>query len=101
MDTAQLASLFEAVMIIAFGLSWPLNIIKSLQTKSTKGKSLLFLILIDLGYVFGILAKIISGNITYVFAFYIFNFVMVSADLVLYFINRKRERAQNNKKGVA
>jgi len=87
-----MASLFEALMVIAFGISWPLNIMKSLKSKSTKGKSLPFLILIDVGYIFGILAKIISNNITYVFAFYILNFVMVSFDLVLYFINYNREK---------
>ncbi len=29
-------SFFEAIMLVCFGLAWPLNIIKSLRTKSTK-----------------------------------------------------------------
>lgn len=79
------ASILEAVMIISFGCSWPLNIIKSLQTRSTEGKSLPFLLLIDFGYVAGIVGKILGDNMTWVFAFYVLNFVMVTLDLCLYF----------------
>ena len=79
-------------MIFAFGLSWPNNIITTLRNKSAKGKSLLFLILIDLGYVCGILGKILSDNIVwYVMFFYVLNFVMVSTDMVLYFYYKHRE----------
>jgi|GEM_PF-227868 len=57
-------SFFEAVMLICFGLAWPLNIIKSLRTKSTQGKSVLFLIVILIGYVAGITHKLLySRNI--------------------------------------
>lgn len=91
-----MAQFFEIAMLVLFGCSWPNNIIKSLQTKSTKGKSLLFLILIDTGYVCGILAKLISGNIIwYVLAVYILNFVMVSTDLVLYFYYKNQEKKVN------
>ena len=87
-----MAQFLEAGMIILFGVSWPLNVIKSITSKSTNGKSLLFLLLIELGYISGILGKIISNNITWVFVFYIFNFIMVSLDLILYFINRNKEK---------
>lgn len=87
-----MAQFLEAGMIILFGVSWPLNVIKSITSKSTNGKSLLFLLLIELGYISGILGKIISNSITWVFVFYIFNFIMVSLDLILYFINRNREK---------
>ena len=86
-----MASVLEAIMIIMFGLSWPINLYKSFKTKSTKGKSILFIIFIAVGYISGILSKIIGDNITWVFAFYILNFIMVSADLILYFIYKKRE----------
>lgn len=86
-----MAQIFEAIMIIAFGVSWPVNVYKSIRTKSTKGKSLLFLLLIEFGYVSGIIGKIISDNITWVFIFYILNFAMVLLDLILYFINKRRE----------
>ncbi|MBQ0125791.1 MAG: hypothetical protein KBS59_05640 [Clostridiales bacterium] len=79
-------------MVILFGISWPVNIIKSLRSKTAKGKSILFLAFIWLGYVFGIAGKIIGGNITYVFIFYIINITMVTFDGVLYFINRRRDK---------
>lgn len=88
-----MAQVLEIAMIVLFGLSWPNNIITSLKNKSTKGKSLAFLILIDVGYVCGILAKLISGKIIwYVLFFYVLNFVMVTIDLCLFFYYRNKER---------
>lgn len=87
--------IFEALMIISFGVSWPISILKSLRSRTAKGKSLFFLCLILFGYLCGIAGKIYSGNITYVFVFYIINFVMVSADVVLYFRNRKLDKGKN------
>ena len=90
-----MAKILEAAMLICFGCSWPVNLYKSIKTKSTKGKSLLFLILIDVGYVAGMASKIIDPYFVWsknwwVFALYVLNFSMVSADLVFYFINKKR-----------
>ena len=91
--------LLEILMLVAFGSSWPLNVVKSLKTKSTKGKSLFFLILIVLGYMCGIASKLLNESYMasfssrwYVLAVYILNLTMVSTDLVIYFINASRER---------
>lgn len=91
-----MAQILEALMVISFGLSWPVNIVKSYRTKSTKGKSLLFLLLIDFGYVCGIVGKIVGNSITWVFAFYILNLVMVSWDIILYFIHLHGEKKREN-----
>ena len=92
----DIASLFEACMVVSFGISWPLSIYKSFKTKSAKGKSLLFLCFIWFGYVCGVVSKLTSGkNITYVFFFYVLNLIMVSIDLILCFINKKREQKSN------
>lgn len=85
------SEIFEALMVIAFGIFWPISIIKSIKSKSTKGKSPIFLAIIVLGYIFGIISKIVGHKITYVFVFYCINLVMVSCDLVIYFINHKHE----------
>lgn len=85
-------SVCETVMLVCFGLSWPLSVYKSFTSRSTKGKSLLFTIAIILGYTAGIVGKICGGNINYVLALYFINLAFVSVDLALYFINRKRER---------
>lgn len=91
------ATAFESIMLICFGISWPISVYKSLTSKSTKGKSVVFLFAIILGYIAGILGKIISNNISYVLIFYIINISVVSFDTVLYFINKKRENEQSNK----
>ena len=90
----QAAQILEIIMIVAFGFSWPNNIITTLKNKSTKGKSLAFLLLIDFGYLCGIVGKILGGNIVwYVMFFYLLNFVMVSIDLCLYFYYKSKEKA--------
>jgi lipopolysaccharide export LptBFGC system permease protein LptF len=84
--------IFESLMVIFFGFSWPANIVKSYKVRTTRGKSLLFLILVLTGYFFGITSKLLSNTINYVLVFYIINSVMVLADIILYFRNRAIDR---------
>ena len=70
-------SIFEAGMLICFGAAWPMNIINSLRTKSSKGKNLPFQIAILVGYICGITHKILYSQ-DIVMVLYIINFVMVS-----------------------
>lgn len=84
--------LFESLMLICFGISWPLSIIKSYKSRTNKGKSILFILFILIGYVFGIISKLINNNITYVFIFYVLNFIMVSIDIILYVRNLKLDQ---------
>ncbi len=92
-----MAEILEAAMVICFGLSWPISILKSWRSQTSKGKSIFFMSFILIGYACGILSKIATGNITYVFVFYVINLVMVSIDCGLYFRNarldKKREQA--------
>lgn len=83
--------MFEVLMLICFGCSWPINVYKSYKSRSTSGKSLTFLLIIVAGYVFGIAGKIMSGNINYVLIFYLLNLLVVSADIALYFRNKSIE----------
>ncbi len=87
-----MAQILETIMLICFGCSWPMSAYKNAKAKSAKNMSLPFTILIMLGYVAGIAAKIISGTINYVLAVYILNLVMVSANFVIYFINRNYDK---------
>ena len=59
---------------------------------TTRGKSLAFLILITVGYVCGISAKLLAGNITYVFFFYVLNLCMLLTELALYARNLRLDR---------
>ena len=99
-----MADIFEAAMILSFGISWPINIRKLLKSKTTKGTSIVFYYLIDIGYVAGITAKIIkltNGIQTpwYVWFFYILNFCMVLFGIIIYYRNKKYDKereAENN-----
>lgn len=85
--------LMEIAMIVAFGCSWPMNVIKSYRARTAKGKSLPFLILILLGYICGITGKLIAPSFKwYVLFFYVLNFVMVSVDLAMYIRNCRLDK---------
>lgn len=94
--------LCETIMIICFGLSWPANIMKSIRSRTAKGKSLPFLCLIEIGYVFGITGKIITHTYNLATIFYFINFFMVLTDIMLYFRNARldREREENRQKVI-
>ena len=91
--------ILEIIMILCFGASWPFNVVKSYRARTAKGKSLLFLILIEVGYIAGIAAKLASpaymaafGEKWYVLFFYVLNFTMVAADVVLYARNKRLDK---------
>ena len=86
-------------MILSFGASWPMNVIKSYKARSTKGKSISFLCLIFFGYVAGIISKFTNeaymasfSSKWYVLVFYFINLLMVSADICLYVRNKKLDK---------
>ena len=89
-----MAEILEIIMIVSFGASWPMNVMKSWKARTAKGKSIAFLYLILFGYVAGIASKFANeaymaafSEKWYVLVFYILNFVMVAVDLALYFRN--------------
>jgi len=96
-----LAEILEIAMIVSFGASWPMNVVKSYKSRTAKGKSIAFLYLIFFGYIVGIASKFANPqymkNICekwYVLFFYILNLLMVGTDLILYYRNKKID-AQN------
>lgn len=92
-----MSEILEIMMVVSFGFSWPMNVIKSYKTRSTKGKSLWFLILIFVGYICGIASKLTADTYKwYVLFFYVLNFVMVGMDLVLYWRNYRLEKQNEN-----
>ena len=82
-----MGSILETVMLVCFGFSWPLNVIKAYRAKTAKGTSLPFILLIITGYIAGISAKLISGQINYVLIAYILNLAIVSLNVIVYFHN--------------
>ena len=87
-----MSEIFETAMLVCFGLSWPINLIKSIKAGTAKATSLKFLLLILFGYVCGIAAKLISHQINYVLIVYFLNFVVVFANVAVYFINAKKDK---------
>lgn len=97
MDT--FISLMEMMMVILFGLSWPLNIVKAWKARTAKGTSLLFYSFIWLGYIFALAGKLamIKSHAPapwyetvhwYVMFFYIVNILMVTIGIIIYLRNR-------------
>jgi len=82
-------------MLVCFGISWPFNIAKSLSSRTAKGKSVAFELLIIAGYLCGLVGKLILGNLSYVVFFYITDILMVAADLVLTLRNRRLDRERD------
>lgn len=89
-----MAELLESTMLICFGLSWPMNLSKNIKAKSAKNMSLQFILLIIFGYVAGITAKIYTHRFNYVLVVYLLNLIVVSANVVVYFINRRYDRQE-------
>ena len=83
--------LFEFLMLCCFGFSWPFSIVKSYVSRSTKGKSLGFMILIEMGYVFGMIHKVFYAYNWVIWA-YVALFLIVGIDIALYFRNAAIER---------
>ncbi|MBO4308341.1 MAG: hypothetical protein J5885_00750 [Clostridia bacterium] len=94
-----MTEIFEIIMILCFGASWPFNVVKSWKARTAKGKSLFFLCLIFAGYIAGIVSKFCNASYMasfstkwYVLVFYFINLTMVSVDLCLYIRNRKLDK---------
>ena len=85
--------IFEMCMLLCFGFAWPVSIMKALKTRSAKGQSILFLLVVWAGYVCGILSKFAAGHVTYVLAFYCLNLAMVTVNIVVYLRNLHLDRA--------
>ncbi len=94
-----MSEILEIIMIVSFGASWPMNVVKSYKARTAKGKSLGFLCLILFGYIAGIISKLTNDSYMasfsskwYVLFFYVLNFIMVALDLVIYIRNYKLDK---------
>ena len=91
------AHLFEASMLVCFGFSWPLNVMKAYKARTAKGTSLPFIILIITGYIAGITAKIINKQFNYVLAVYFLNLAIVMTNVFVYIRNKALDKKAENK----
>jgi lipopolysaccharide export LptBFGC system permease protein LptF len=99
----SLPDILEFLMILSFGISWPLKVYKSYKSRTAKGSSVTFTVCIALGYVCGIISKIIkisAGDISPwnpAFIMYWPNIIFVTTDICLYFRNKKLDAAAEQK----
>ena len=70
-------------MLVCFGAAWPVSICKSYQSRTTAGKSAVFLVIVEIGYIAGICFKL-TGTLDFVIALYVLNAGMVLVDIGLY-----------------
>lgn len=98
-----IASIMETLMVVCFGISWPLNIIKAWKSRTAKGTSILFYSFIWIGYIFALIGKFVLIHINapnpwyetvhwYVMFFYILNILMVSTGIIIYIRNKMLDR---------
>lgn len=86
------------LMVVSFGISWPISIVKSMKSKTAEGKSVIFSYFIWGGYIFGIVSKFLKGSLTYVFIFYVINLLSVTVDIGFYYRNRKIDETRKKAK---
>ena len=84
-----MAHVLEALMLISFGISWPVNALNAWKARTARGTSLAFLLLITFGYVAGIAAKFVGNNITWVLVVYVFNLAALVVNLLIYVRNSR------------
>ena len=91
-------SVWEVIMLICFGFSWPFAILKTVRVKNPAGKSYLFLSLIIIGYAAGCLHKLFY-KMDWVFWLYVVNALMVATDmgLCLYYQSRLNKLTREKK----
>ena len=93
----DIATIMETLMIVSFGISWPLSIAKLARSRSTGGKSIFFSCFILFGYICGITAKVLLHVYNLAFIFYIINTVMVTIDILLWIRNYRYEKAEGKR----
>jgi hypothetical protein len=77
-------SIFEGLMLVCFGISWPVSIAKAVRTRTVSGKSPLFMLIVICGYASGIVHKLIYAR-DWIIILYIINLILVATDMSLYY----------------
>ncbi len=90
----MIVGIFEAAMLICFAASWPFNLVKAYRARTNVGTSILFMSIVLLGYVCGIINKLVSDDINYVLAFYILDLLLVTIGVLIYLRNMRIDSAK-------
>lgn len=93
----KMAAVLEAIMLVCFGLSWPINAMKAWKSRTAVGTSWMFLGLITLGYIAGIAAKFVGGTVNWVLIVYFINLAALVANWIVFFRNRTLDERRKRK----
>lgn len=91
-EVNNMTQALEATMLVCFGLSWPMNLVKNFKAGTAKSMSLKFILLIIFGYLAGISAKLLTHQLNYVLIVYFLNIAIVSLNLGVYFLNKHKDK---------
>ena len=80
----EIAKILESLMLLCWGASWPFQVYKTYKTKDVKGKSILFLWLVEMGYIIGLFYKYIYHYDGVVYLYWL-NFILIAMDIALYY----------------
>ena len=86
--------IFEIGMMLCFAAAWPFNIVRAWRARTAVGTSPWFMLVIELGYVLGMMNKYVNNDVNYVFAFYVLDFVLVLIGLAIYARNKAIDRSR-------
>ena len=92
----MLSYILETVMLLCFAAAWPASIYKSWTSRTRKGKSLSFMLIIIVGYIAGIAKVLVSNSSVYMLIPYTLNTVLVLCDLVLYYRNYRIDEGKSD-----
>jgi uncharacterized membrane protein len=84
-------SIFEAGMLVCFGISWPFAIAKIIKAKSVKGVSLAFSAVVFIGYIFGLLHKYFY-SMDWIVLLYLYNAILILTNIILYFYYSAKDK---------
>lgn len=94
-DGVMITGFFEAAMLVCFAASWPFNLRKAFRARTNVGTSILFMSIVLVGYICGVINKLINDDISYVLAFYLLDIALVSTGVLIYIRNKKYDSASS------
>lgn len=81
--------LLEVAMLLCFAAAWPVSILKAWRSRTAHGVSIMFMVILEAGYLFGMASKFAGDDVNYVLAFYVVNFTLVLINIAIVLRNRR------------
>ena len=86
--------IFEVGMMLCFAAAWPFNIARAWRARTAIGSSPWFMVVIEVGYILGMINKVVNDDVNYVFACYVLDFILVRSGLAIFVRNTAIDRSR-------